>query len=144
MTSKEVKNKVRDSVERGFDKLHRITDTVAFGLAPIDGAIHGVARGIFNWLTDQHPQERTKDCKDGEYSKPGFGGGGRLKSINIKGNGIRGNKGKNLGIHDMRNDHRKGGSNYGDDDDVALNIENNRISDNEADDVGISKIGYKN
>ncbi|KAK9928248.1 hypothetical protein M0R45_025394 [Rubus argutus] len=145
MTSKEVKDKVRDSVERGFDKLHRITDTVTFGLAPLDGAIHGVARGVFNWLTDQHPQERTKDCKDGKNSKPGSSGGGgrgqggrdsgdgdrpydniKPKGINIKGNGIRG-----------------GGSNNGNDDDEALNIEGNQISDNEADDVGISNIGNK-
>ncbi|KAH7513461.1 hypothetical protein FEM48_Zijuj12G0202300 [Ziziphus jujuba var. spinosa] len=59
MTSKQVKNQVRDSVERGFDSLHRIADVVTFPLAPLDGAIHGTARGILNWLTDNHPEDRS-------------------------------------------------------------------------------------
>ncbi|KAH7516324.1 hypothetical protein FEM48_Zijuj10G0123000 [Ziziphus jujuba var. spinosa] len=51
--------KARDSVERGFDSLHRIADVVTFPLASLDGAIHGTARGILNWLADNHPEDRS-------------------------------------------------------------------------------------
>lgn len=50
MTSTQVKNKVRDKVEGGFDKLHGFADTVTFPLAPLDGAIHGTARSRYSQL----------------------------------------------------------------------------------------------
>ncbi|EEF42348.1 arp2/3 complex-activating protein rickA [Ricinus communis] len=52
-----VKDRVRDVVEQKVDTLHKIADVVTFPLAPVDGAIHGVARGLLNWLTDAHPDE---------------------------------------------------------------------------------------
>ncbi|KAF3456338.1 hypothetical protein FNV43_RR00988 [Rhamnella rubrinervis] len=59
MTSKQVKNQVRDNVEQGFNSLHKVADAVTFPLAPLDGAIHGTARGIFNWLLDKHPEDKS-------------------------------------------------------------------------------------
>ncbi|KAF3456336.1 hypothetical protein FNV43_RR00986 [Rhamnella rubrinervis] len=60
MTSHQVKNQVRDCFEQGFDSAHRVADDVTFPLAPLDGAIHGTARGLFNWLLDEHPQDRSR------------------------------------------------------------------------------------
>ncbi|XVF62468.1 hypothetical protein PTKIN_Ptkin09bG0010300 [Pterospermum kingtungense] len=34
---------------------------VTFPLAGVDGAIHGVARGLVNWLTDTHPEDNKKE-----------------------------------------------------------------------------------
>lgn len=64
MTSTQVKNQVRDTVEQGFDTLHRVADVVTFPLAPLDGAIHGTARGILNWVTDTHPEDRLNTKKN--------------------------------------------------------------------------------
>ncbi|KAF3455661.1 hypothetical protein FNV43_RR00301 [Rhamnella rubrinervis] len=60
MTSHQVKNQVRDCFEQGFDSAHRVADVVTFPLAPLDGAIHGTARGIFNWLVDKHPEDKSR------------------------------------------------------------------------------------
>ncbi|KAF3456333.1 hypothetical protein FNV43_RR00983 [Rhamnella rubrinervis] len=60
MTSTQVKNQVRDCFEQGFDSAHRVADVVTFPLAPLDGAIHGTARGLFNWLLDEHPGDRSR------------------------------------------------------------------------------------
>ncbi|KAF3456339.1 hypothetical protein FNV43_RR00989 [Rhamnella rubrinervis] len=60
MTSTQVKNQVRDCFEQGFDSAHRVADVVTFPLAPLDGAIHGTARGVFNWLLDKHPEDRSR------------------------------------------------------------------------------------
>ncbi|XVE82251.1 hypothetical protein DITRI_Ditri15bG0133100 [Diplodiscus trichospermus] len=73
-SSHQVKNQVRDSIEQGFDTMHRVADTVTFPLAAVDGAIHGVARGVLNWLTDTHPEDKTKKkkkkCKPATPSPP--------------------------------------------------------------------------
>ncbi|XVE82252.1 hypothetical protein DITRI_Ditri15bG0133200 [Diplodiscus trichospermus] len=58
-----VRNQVRDGIEQGFDAMHRVADAVTFPLAAVDGAFHGVARGVLNWLTDTHPEEKTKKKK---------------------------------------------------------------------------------
>ncbi|KAF3455670.1 hypothetical protein FNV43_RR00310 [Rhamnella rubrinervis] len=60
MTSYQVKNQVRDCIEQGFDSVHRVADVVTSPLAPLDGAIHGTARGICNWLLDKHPEDRSR------------------------------------------------------------------------------------
>ncbi|WRX22496.1 hypothetical protein QQP08_014983 [Theobroma cacao] len=69
-SSARVKNQVRDSIEHGFDGMHRVADAVTFPLAAVDGAIHGVARGVLNWLTDTHPEDRKKKCKPGHAAPP--------------------------------------------------------------------------
>ena len=71
-SSAHVKNQVRGSIEHGFDTMHRVADNVTFPLAAVDGAIHGVARGVLNWLTDTHPEDRKKKkkCKPGHGTPP--------------------------------------------------------------------------
>ncbi|KDP21774.1 hypothetical protein JCGZ_00561 [Jatropha curcas] len=59
-----VKDRVRDHFERKIDRLHRAADIITFPLAPLDGAIHGIARGALNWLTDTHPEEKPKPCNE--------------------------------------------------------------------------------
>ena len=58
MTSTQVKNQVRDSVEQEFYSLFKVADVTTFPLASLEGAIHGSARGFFNWLQDEHPEVR--------------------------------------------------------------------------------------
>lgn len=60
MTSEQVKDKVKNVVVGAFDTAHRVADVVTFPLAPVDGAIHGAAIGISNWLLDKHPGEEDK------------------------------------------------------------------------------------
>ncbi|UTQ50649.1 MAG: 30.4 kDa unknown protein [Plant associated soymovirus 1] len=49
------KDRIRDWIERKFDKLHRLTDKLPLGI--LDGVLHGTSRGIINFLTDHHPQK---------------------------------------------------------------------------------------
>ncbi|XVF62467.1 hypothetical protein PTKIN_Ptkin09bG0010200 [Pterospermum kingtungense] len=40
-SSSRVKNEVRDSIEQGFDAMHRVADTVTFPFAAVDGEGYG-------------------------------------------------------------------------------------------------------
>ncbi|KAL6293012.1 hypothetical protein ACE6H2_001154 [Prunus campanulata] len=119
MTSHQVKNQVRDSFEQGFDSLHRVADVVTFPLAPLDGAIHGTARGVLNWLTDTHPGDRSnskqKCLPNGGGYGGGYGGG--------HGGGYGGGNGRNGGGYPLGiNPNRK-----------LVTVKGNQISDNKAD-----------
>ncbi|KAI5349272.1 PREDICTED: heterogeneous nuclear ribonucleo [Prunus dulcis] len=115
MTSHEVKNQVRDSFEQGFDSLHSVADVVTFPLAPLDGAIHGTSRGVLNWLTDTHPEDRSNSKQKGLPNGGGYGGG--------HGRGYGGGNGRNGGGYPLGiNPNRK-----------LVTVKGNQISDNNAD-----------
>ena len=99
MSNKEAKIQLRDAVEHGIDKLHKIADVVTAPVAPLDGAVHGFCRGFANRLTDTHPEDTTnkKPCespcnKGPQQPQPFRGGGGRgggQPAVDISGNQAR-------------------------------------------------------
>ena len=69
MTSTQVRNQVWNNFEQGFNSLHKVADVVTFPLVPLHGAIHGTARGLFNWLVDEHPEDRSRGHNDNNSSQ---------------------------------------------------------------------------
>ncbi|CAB4262145.1 unnamed protein product [Prunus armeniaca] len=47
MTTSPVKDQMRDFVEKEIDNAHKVVDAITSPIAPLDGVVHGVARGIF-------------------------------------------------------------------------------------------------
>ncbi|KAK9911613.1 hypothetical protein M0R45_035509 [Rubus argutus] len=101
--NKEVKDEVRDKIERGIVKLHKATDSVTSLCRPLaiaDGVVHGIARGALNWITDM-PSAQDHHCTD-EKPKPASGGSDG-DAINIHGNEVKDNHGNNNGISNIGN-----------------------------------------
>ncbi|ONI28070.1 hypothetical protein PRUPE_1G121000 [Prunus persica] len=140
MTSHQVKNQVRDTVEEGFDNLHRVADVVTFPLAPLDGAIHGTARGVVNWLTDTHPdRSKSKQIPNGAGyggghgggygdggNGSGYGGNPNRRTFNFKGNEVSNNEGPTYGFNNFGN--RRGGGPYSGGSEFGF--ENNKLNGN--------------
>ncbi|WRX22499.1 hypothetical protein QQP08_014986 [Theobroma cacao] len=71
MRRNRVRNRVSDSVEHGFDMLHRVADRcVIYPLAAAEGAVQGVARGVHNLVTHKHPSDRATGDPGRYFSKP--------------------------------------------------------------------------
>ncbi|KAH7843368.1 hypothetical protein Vadar_015794 [Vaccinium darrowii] len=106
-TREKVKKKVQEKSERiaariehGFDKAHHTADRVLWPLAPIDAVVHGTARGIKNWLCDEHPKKPDchdkSDSDDSDESSQSNNGSNNINSkgnnnINSSGNRAKGN-----------------------------------------------------
>ncbi|XP_038985699.1 uncharacterized protein LOC120111842 [Phoenix dactylifera] len=131
MRSKQGKNYIRDGIERKFDTMHTVADALN-PCAGLDGVVHGVARGVSNWLLDKHPQEEDNACnpnnpaprpKQTPKYKPGGNRTGNIKTGDNKtGKNNRGNTQNNGGIAvgnntTARAGARRGGGDDDDDDD---------------------------
>ncbi|XP_021822503.1 RNA-binding protein FUS-like [Prunus avium] len=139
MTSKQVKNQVRDTFEGGFDTLHRVADVVTFPLAPLDGAIHGTARGVLNWLTDNHPEDRSNSKQkclpkpQQQYNNGGGYGGGYGN-----GGGYGGGNGGGYGGGGYGGNPASGNPNR-----RTFNFKGNEVSNNEGPAYGFNNFGNR-
>ncbi|XP_058210555.1 two-component response regulator ARR18-like [Rhododendron vialii] len=61
---------IADGIEKGLDAAHGVVDHLLWPLKPIDSVIHGTARGVKNWLCDEHPTDNAAKPKTNTKKKP--------------------------------------------------------------------------
>ncbi|KAI8558182.1 hypothetical protein RHMOL_Rhmol04G0069800 [Rhododendron molle] len=61
---------IADGIEQGLDAAHGVVDHLLWPLKPIDSVIHGTARGVKNWLCDEHPANNAAKPKTTKKKKP--------------------------------------------------------------------------
>lgn len=60
MTTINGKDKTKYVIEDAIDGVHEVADVITAPLGPVDGSIHGIARGALNCLIDEHPNKEDR------------------------------------------------------------------------------------